>query len=64
MVELFLTVTRLRLNNGYTFFFSHREGESVAYAGQKAWLLNATMRDNILFDESYNANRSVWTPPP
>ncbi|XP_022081543.1 ATP-binding cassette sub-family C member 9-like [Acanthaster planci] len=33
------------------------DNESIAYAGQKAWLLNATMRDNILFSETYNANR-------
>ncbi|XP_033647740.1 ATP-binding cassette sub-family C member 9-like [Asterias rubens] len=33
------------------------EDESVAYAGQKAWLLNATLRDNILFSEPYNAQR-------
>ncbi|XP_038069146.1 ATP-binding cassette sub-family C member 9-like isoform X2 [Patiria miniata] len=33
------------------------ENETIAYAGQKAWLLNATMRDNILFAEKYSANR-------
>lgn len=30
---------------------------SVAYASQKPWLLNATLRDNILFGQPYNARR-------
>jgi ABC-type multidrug transport system fused ATPase/permease subunit len=30
---------------------------TVAYAAQTAWLLNATVRDNILFGEEYDAKR-------
>ena len=30
---------------------------SVAYVAQQAWLQNATIRDNILFDLPYNESR-------
>ena len=31
--------------------------ESVAYCAQQAWLINATIKDNILFASSYDAKR-------
>jgi ABC-type multidrug transport system fused ATPase/permease subunit len=39
--------------------FDHVTGLSngVAYAAQSAWLLNATVRDNILFGEPYDVER-------
>ena len=39
--------------------YDHETGllNSVAYAAQSAWLLNATIRDNILFGEPYNEER-------
>ncbi|XP_063866904.1 ATP-binding cassette sub-family C member 5-like isoform X1 [Scylla paramamosain] len=30
---------------------------TCAYVGQQAWILNATLRDNILLDESFDAKR-------
>lgn len=33
-----------------------REG-SCAYVSQQAWILNATMKENILFGETFNAKR-------
>jgi ATP-binding cassette subfamily C (CFTR/MRP) protein 5 len=32
---------------------------SVAYVSQQPWILNATIRDNILFGEMYNEDRLV-----
>ena len=29
----------------------------IAYGAQKAWLMNATLRDNILFGTPYNPGR-------
>ena len=29
----------------------------IAYVGQQAWILNATLRDNILLGESYDPER-------
>lgn len=39
--------------------YDHDTGlfNNVAYAAQSAWLLNATIRDNILFGEPYDAQR-------
>lgn len=31
--------------------------DGVAYAAQEAWVLNATIRDNILFGEPYDETR-------
>ena len=31
----------------------------LAYGAQKAWLLNASLRENILFDNAYDEKRSV-----
>lgn len=30
---------------------------TCAYVGQQAWVLNATLRDNILLDEPFDAKR-------
>lgn len=30
---------------------------TCAYVGQQAWILNATLRDNILLDEPFDAKR-------
>jgi ABC-type multidrug transport system fused ATPase/permease subunit len=30
---------------------------SVAYASQKAWIQNATVRENILFGQPFNADK-------
>ncbi|XP_070558012.1 ATP-binding cassette sub-family C member 9-like [Ptychodera flava] len=35
----------------------NRRKNTVAYGGQKAWLQNASLRDNILFGESYDHQR-------
>ena len=32
---------------------------SIAYVSQQAWIMNATVRDNILFGEMYDEERSV-----
>lgn len=32
---------------------------SIAYVSQQPWILNATIRDNILFGEMYNEDRFV-----
>ena len=39
--------------------YDHETGlfNTVAYAAQAAWLLNATIRENILFGEPYDAQR-------
>lgn len=39
--------------------YDHKTGllNAVAYAAQSAWLLNATIRDNILFGEPFDADR-------
>ena len=39
--------------------YDHETGlfNTVAYAAQSAWLLNATIRENILFGEPYDAER-------
>jgi ABC-type transport system involved in cytochrome bd biosynthesis fused ATPase/permease subunit len=39
--------------------YDHDTGlfNTVAYAAQSAWLLNATIRENILFGEPYDAQR-------
>ena len=45
--------------------FNMREGEllhhGIAYVSQASWLLNATVRDNILFGEPYDAERYMKT---
>jgi ABC-type multidrug transport system fused ATPase/permease subunit len=33
----------------------------IAYVSQTSWLLNATIRDNILFGEPYDADRYMKT---
>lgn len=33
-----------------------REG-SCAYVSQQAWILNATLKENVLFGETFNANK-------
>lgn len=35
----------------------HRRYSTIAYSGQQPWLLNGTIRDNILFGESYRPKR-------
>ena len=37
--------------------FIHFSERSMAYAAQKAWLRNATLRDNITFGRGYNEIR-------
>ena len=39
--------------------YDHKTGlvNAVAYAAQSAWLLNATIRENILFGEPFDADR-------
>lgn len=32
---------------------------TFAYVAQQAWILNATLRDNILFGKDYDEERSV-----
>ena len=32
---------------------------SIAYVSQQPWILNATIRENILFGEMYNEDRLV-----
>lgn len=32
---------------------------SIAYVSQQPWILNATIRENILFGEMYNEDRFV-----
>ena len=34
-----------------------RDKNSIAYAAQKAWLLNASLKDNILFNEEFDNRR-------
>lgn len=38
---------------------AYRSGRysAIAYSGQQPWLLNGTIRDNILFGESYRPKR-------
>ena len=38
-------------------FIKSRERNSIAYAAQKAWLLNASLKDNILFNEQFDNRR-------
>ncbi|XP_077987765.1 ATP-binding cassette sub-family C member 9-like [Glandiceps talaboti] len=35
----------------------NRNGSKIAYGAQRAWLQNATLRDNVLFGEPYDPNR-------
>lgn len=35
--------------------------DGIAYVSQTSWLLNATIRDNILFGENYDAERYMKT---
>ncbi|XP_054266785.1 ATP-binding cassette sub-family C member 5-like isoform X5 [Macrosteles quadrilineatus] len=37
-----------------------REG-TCAYVSQQAWILNATLRENVLFGEAFNAKRYFYT---
>ena len=32
-------------------------GGDISYSGQEAWVFSATVKDNILFGESYNETR-------
>ena len=41
----------------FVFYFHYYRDVSVAYVCQKSWLLNATLRDNILFGSSYRPQR-------
>uniref|UniRef100_A0A1B6LUM9 Multidrug resistance-associated protein 5-like n=1 Tax=Graphocephala atropunctata TaxID=36148 RepID=A0A1B6LUM9_9HEMI len=47
---------QLRMDTGKV----SREG-SCAYVSQQAWILNATLRENILFGEAFNAKRYFHT---
>nr|XP_055046149.1 ATP-binding cassette sub-family C member 9 isoform X5 [Misgurnus anguillicaudatus] len=38
-------------------YWSNKNRYSVAYAGQKSWLLNATVEENITFGSSFNKQR-------
>lgn len=37
------------------FSFVYFQSRRVAYVPQQAWIQNLTLRDNILFDRTYNA---------
>lgn len=37
---------------------------SFAYVAQQAWILNATLRDNILFGKEFDEERSVYVNVP
>ena len=42
----------------FVFYFL-RDMAKIAYGSQKAWLLNASLKENILFGNDYNQQRSV-----
>ncbi|OXU29439.1 hypothetical protein TSAR_016237 [Trichomalopsis sarcophagae] len=49
---LLAALGQIKMTNGQLM----RQG-SCAYVGQKAWLSNTTIRENILFEEAYDAKR-------
>ncbi|KAJ3276179.1 hypothetical protein HDV01_005627 [Terramyces sp. JEL0728] len=48
----------MQLTSG-SFNLKNHEKTSVAYVAQTAWLLNASIRDNILFGEPYDFERYI-----
>lgn len=53
---LLASLGQLKKTNGELF----RDG-SVAYVSQQAWIQNATLKDNILFGEVFNAKKYINT---
>lgn len=47
------------LTNGWSSMANaaDQEKNQVAYASQSAWIMNATLRDNILFGNEYDERR-------
>ena len=52
-IYLYISIVLLVFRNGSGTFAS----TGIAYGAQKAWLMNATLRDNILFGTPYNPGR-------
>lgn len=54
MLIVNLTVTAER--NLRIFVYDYR-GANIAFVPQKPWLLNATLKENILFGQAFNFRR-------
>ncbi|KAJ2706136.1 hypothetical protein FB645_001893 [Coemansia sp. IMI 203386] len=55
--EMTLTSGRILLPEPFGASADISSGPRFAYVAQEAWLRNATIRENILFDEPYNQHR-------